>query len=55
VTKVGEVGPPFSPYFEFSGRIRTFNPKAFQYRWGRKVSPEDRRMFNKRYKIDEYD
>lgn len=43
----------FSPNFEFSGRIRANPEGSFQYRYGIKVSPADRRIFVKKYKLDD--
>lgn len=43
----------FSEHFEFSGRIRTNPEGSFQYRYGIKVSPADRRIFVKKYKLDD--
>ena len=48
-----EVVPDFSEYFDFSGRIITHPPGSFQYRWGRKVSPADLRIFVRKYKLND--
>lgn len=46
-------GPPYSENFDFSGRIQSHPPNSFQYRFGRKISPADRRMFERKYKLND--